>query len=152
AGSVEKALPYYEQALAMTRRLYPQSKYPDGHADLARSLNSMGSVLRATGSAKKALPFYGQALAMQRALYPKSAYPDGHPDLASRLNNIGCALRAIGAAAKALPFYELGLAMTRTLGQRLLLTFSETDALAYVQAQPRTRDGYLSAAVQLPGT
>ena len=34
AGSAEKALPFYEQALAMYRALYPAAKYPDGHPHL----------------------------------------------------------------------------------------------------------------------
>ena len=52
----------------MQRRLYPASKYPGGHPDLARSLANVGVVLLAAGSAEKALPFYEQALAMQRTL------------------------------------------------------------------------------------
>src|SRR5262249_34714929 len=119
--------------------------------DLAPSLNNMGAVLEASGSAEKALPFLEQALAMRRTLYPESKYPGGHPDLARSLNNLGFVLQASGSAEKPLPFFEPALAMQRKFGQRLLLTSSEEVALAYVQAQPRTRDLSLSAAMQLPG-
>src|SRR5262249_40005277 len=78
-GSAEKALPFYEQALAMRRRLYPEAKYPDGHPELAASLDRMGSVLHSAGSAEKALPFYERALAMHRRLYPHAKNPDPHP-------------------------------------------------------------------------
>src|SRR6202035_1578484 len=59
------------------RKLYPSSKYPDGHADLAQSLNNLGFVLKAIGQADKALTFYQQGLDMTRQLYPASKYPDG---------------------------------------------------------------------------
>jgi CHAT domain-containing protein len=152
AGSAEKALPFFEQALAMYRRLYPEAKYPDGHPELAQSLENMGGVLWSAGWAEKALPFFEQGLAMYRRLYPEAKYPDGHPHLAQSLNNMGFVLRSAGSAEKALAFFEQALAMRRALDRRLLLTSAEADALSYVQTQPLTRDGYLSAAVLLPGT
>src|SRR5687767_9632975 len=67
-GPAEKALPYYEQCLAMNRKLFPEAKYPDGHPHIASSLNNMGGVLEAMGQAEKALPYREHALAMQRRL------------------------------------------------------------------------------------
>jgi CHAT domain-containing protein len=152
AGSADKAVPFYEEALAMYRTLYPASKYPDGHPDLAESLNNLGYALDAVGSVEKATTLFEQSLSMHRKLYPASRYPNGHPDLARSLNNMGAVLYAAGSAEKALPLCEQALAMHRRLAQQLLLTSSEDGALAYLQAQPRTRDGYLSAASRLPGT
>src|SRR5262249_15537555 len=41
------ALKEAQQVLTINRRLYPESKYPDGHRDLATSLNNLGFVLQA---------------------------------------------------------------------------------------------------------
>jgi hypothetical protein len=42
-GEYGRAEPFCRDALAMYRKLYPKGKYPDGHPDLARSLNNLGS-------------------------------------------------------------------------------------------------------------
>ena len=46
----------------------PASKYPDGHAQLATSLNNLGYLLQAMGQAEKALPFLEQSLAAMAAV------------------------------------------------------------------------------------
>jgi CHAT domain-containing protein/tetratricopeptide (TPR) repeat protein len=148
--SADRALPFCEEALAMQRTLYPEAQYPNGHPHLAQSLTNVGVVLWATGAADRALPFYEQALAMRRRLYPEAHFPGGHPELARSLDNMGAVLREAGLPEKALPFCEQALAMKRTLGQRLLLTSAEADALAYVEAQPLTCDSFLSVTLRLP--
>lgn len=151
-GQTQKALACYEQSLAMMRKLFPESTYPDGHPNLAHSLNSLGFALEAMGQAEQALPCFEQSLAMMRRLFPESMYPDGHPALATSLDNLAFALQATGQAEKALPHMKHALAMRRSLGRRLIMTASEAEALAFVQAQPPTRDGYLSLTLQLPDT
>jgi CHAT domain-containing protein len=151
-GQAAKALPYFEQAVAMRQKLYPAARYPDGHPDLAQSLNNLGFGLQAMGLAAKALPYYEQSLAMRQDLYPAARYPVGHPDLATSLDNRGALLLALGQAPKALPYVEQALAMKQKLGWQILDTASEAEALAYVQAQPLTRDGFLSLTTKLPGT
>ena len=73
----------------MHKRLYPPEKYPDGHPDLAGSLNNLGAAedrgrVRQGGAATTATPW-----TCARRLYPPEKYPDGHPDLARSLNNLG---------------------------------------------------------------
>src|SRR5262249_35714747 len=63
-GQLAQALPLAEQALALRRQLYPTERYPHGHADLARSLNNLGSLLEARRELAQAERFYRQALAM----------------------------------------------------------------------------------------
>jgi CHAT domain-containing protein/Tfp pilus assembly protein PilF len=114
-GQPAKALPHYEQALAMNKKLYPKKRFPKGHPELAHSLNNLGGVREALGQPAKALPHYEQALAMRQKLYPKERFPDGHPQLAHSLNNLGGVLRALGQPAKALLHYEQALAMFQKL-------------------------------------
>ena len=72
----------------MRQALYPKERYPQGHPDLADSLNNLGSLLRPRGpTARRGAT--ERALAMSQALYPKERYPQGHPDLATSLNNLG---------------------------------------------------------------
>ena len=101
-GESGKALTYYQQALAMYRKLYPKERFKDGHPDLATSLNNMGAVLESLRQAGKALIYYEQALAMRQKLYPKERFPDGHPDLVESLNNMGYVLKSLGESGKAL--------------------------------------------------
>jgi hypothetical protein len=50
----------------VSQKLYPASRFKDGHPDLALSLINMGAVLDALGEAARALPYYQKALAMYR--------------------------------------------------------------------------------------
>jgi tetratricopeptide (TPR) repeat protein len=134
----------------MRHTLYPPGKYPDGHPELATSLNNVGFVLRARGEYGLAEPFFSDALAMRQQLYPKEKYPDGHPDLAQSLNNVGFLLEARGEYGRAEPFYQGALAMT----QRLIASFAdasaEAEALNLLRVQlPQARDFYLSASANL---
>jgi CHAT domain-containing protein/Tfp pilus assembly protein PilF len=115
AGRYAEATKLAEQALAMSRKLYPTDKYPAGHRDLAGSLNNLGVLLRDGGRADEALGYHEQALAMLRALYPADKYPAGHPDLASSLNNRGNLLHSLGRYDEALQSFEQALAMRRKL-------------------------------------
>ena len=63
----------------MYQKLYPKDSYPQGHPDLATSLNNLGFLLQAQGEYGKAEPFFRQALAMYQKLYPKEKYPAGPP-------------------------------------------------------------------------
>ena len=56
-GDYAGARPYYEQALAMSRQLYPAERYPPGHPDLALSLNNLGYLLQAQGEYGRAGPY-----------------------------------------------------------------------------------------------
>ena len=47
----------------MRQRLYPESKYPQGHPHLAHNLNNLGALLNAQGKYGEARKFFEQALA-----------------------------------------------------------------------------------------
>jgi CHAT domain-containing protein len=148
-GRPEPALGYYEQALAMYRRLYPEAKYPAGHPHLARSLNNLGGVLQAMGRPEPALGYYEQALAMRRRLYPEAKYPAGHPHLARSLGNVGFVLQAMGRSEAALGYQEQAVAMSSRLAHELGGSATESEALAFQRSLPRALDGFLSISQAL---
>ena len=51
----------------MYRRLYPSEKCPDGHPELAVSLNNLGVLLDARGEYSKAELYYREALDVRNA-------------------------------------------------------------------------------------
>ena len=99
-GLVRRARVYFERALAMCESLYPKARYPQGHPDLAISLNNLGALLQAQGSYGEARGYFERALAMHQSLYPKDRYPQGHPDLAISLNNLGSCSRPRARTAR----------------------------------------------------
>src|SRR5689334_17612780 len=53
-GKPAEAVAKLRTTLEIVQKLYPTSKYPDGHPDLATGLNNMGVMLHAAGSADEA--------------------------------------------------------------------------------------------------
>jgi CHAT domain-containing protein/Tfp pilus assembly protein PilF len=115
SGNYSEARKLLEEVLAIRQQLYSKEEFPNGHPDLAQSLNNLGGLLRVQGEYAKALPHLEKALAMCERLYPKDEYPQGHPDLARSLNNLGLVLQDQGEYAKSLPYYEKALAVMEKL-------------------------------------
>src|SRR5262245_61529771 len=88
-GDYGKAGELFREALELRRTLYPKDKYPQGHADLAYSLNNLGLLHWAAGAHAQAEAAYREALEMYRALYSKEKFPQGQPDLANTVSNLG---------------------------------------------------------------
>src|SRR5262249_1372747 len=63
-GEPEGATPAPREALALRRKLFTPERYPEGHPDLATSLNNLGFVLQARGEYGRAEPLYQEVLAM----------------------------------------------------------------------------------------
>jgi tetratricopeptide (TPR) repeat protein/CHAT domain-containing protein len=115
AGRYAKATDLFEQSLAIQQKLYPKEQYPQGHPDLARSLNNLGDLLQDQGEYGRALPYFQQALAMYQKLHPKEQYPQGHPNLARSLNNLGGLLLNQGEYGRAFTYYQQSLAIMQQL-------------------------------------
>src|SRR5262249_49631545 len=96
SGDLTTAVEQIRKSVQLFERLYPKTDYPQGHADLAASLNNLGLLLKWQGDYGGARGYYERALAMRQALYPEDRYPRGHPDLATSLNNLGLLLEARG--------------------------------------------------------
>src|SRR5262249_33968960 len=115
SGNLPQAVQLARETLEIWERLYPAKDYPDGHLDLARSLNNVGGFLQALGEPAKALPYHEKALAMCERLYPPDNFKDDHGERARSLSNLGIVLRELRQPAKALPHYEKALAMCERL-------------------------------------
>jgi CHAT domain-containing protein len=114
-GRPAEGIVLVQQALEIRQKIYPTSKYPDGHPDLGSTYAWMGSILKEMGHAEKAVDYYQLALDMNRKLFPVSKYPNGHEDLTASLSGMGFMLHTMGQAEKALPFYGESLEMCRKL-------------------------------------
>ena len=103
-GQYDKALEFYEQALARTQAGRDQEFE-------ATVLNNMGNVQRLLGHHDKALDLHTRALAASRASGSK-------PNEARSLNTIGLTYYALGEYRKALDYHREALAIRRQLADR----------------------------------
>ena len=114
-GEHDKAIAALNQALKIQQTLYNKTKYPDGHHNLATTLNDSGVIRYKAGRTRQAIKFFQQAVAMRRKLHPEKTHPNGHVDLLTALANLGDALEKDGRAHQGLPLIEEALAMARKL-------------------------------------
>ena len=114
-GRYEEALRCWEQTLAKAEQLYSKDRYPQGHLELAASVNNLGHILLDRGELVKAEAYYRQAHEMRQKLFPADKYPQGHFSMHASLASLGNLHRARGELAKAEPYYRQALAM----GQKL---------------------------------
>ncbi len=103
-GQVEKAISFYEQALAISREI------GDRHGEGAE-LGNLGLAYSALGQVEKAISFYEQALAISREVGDRRG--EGN-----HLGNLGNAYRALGQVEKAIEYYEQALTISREIGDR----------------------------------
>jgi hypothetical protein len=78
---LSEALEKLKTALAVREQLYPPGRFPDGHIDLATSLNNLAFVLTTLGRPSEALVYDERALAMREKLYPPRSFPTATPSL-----------------------------------------------------------------------
>jgi tetratricopeptide (TPR) repeat protein/CHAT domain-containing protein len=114
-GALGDALEKSREGLGILERLYPERAFPQGHPDLARSLNEMGFLLKAQGAYGEARGYLERGLRMQQSLYPEAAYSRGHPNLATSLGNLGQLLQAQAAYGAAREYLERAVAMQEAL-------------------------------------
>ncbi len=111
AGKRVEATRTLQEALEVARRLYPVTEFPDGHPDLAASLNTRGYLFQVQGKDAEAEPLFREALAMRRRLFPDQ----DHPDVAISLTNLAFLLKTRRQSAGAEPLFREALAMRRRL-------------------------------------
>jgi tetratricopeptide (TPR) repeat protein len=97
-----EAEPLYRRALAID-----EASYGSDHPSVARDLNNLAELLRATNRLSEAEPLYRRALAIDEASYG----PD-HPSVAIRLNNLALLLRATNRLSEAEPLFRRALAIS----------------------------------------
>jgi CHAT domain-containing protein/tetratricopeptide (TPR) repeat protein len=110
-GKLADAETFLRHALYMREKLYPKDKFPNGHPDLAESLEGLAYVMCARpGKLDAAEAFFRQALTMRERL----ARGD-RPETAACYAGLGWVLRAEGQLGKAEPFLRMALDMRRRL-------------------------------------
>src|SRR4051794_39011666 len=65
-GKRAEAAKAWEEALAVARRLYPRTEFPEGHPKLATSVNNLASLYKAQGKLRAAEPLYKEGLALSK--------------------------------------------------------------------------------------
>ena len=80
--------------------------YPQGHPDLATSLNNLGALLECQGEYDTARGYFQQALAICQQLYSDDQHPQVRADLPVRLRKLGFLLESEGEYGAARGFSE----------------------------------------------
>jgi len=106
-GHLVEATEWREKGLAAARQLYPPAEFPDGHPNLALSLNELGFMFQARAKYAEAEPPFREALEMRRRLYRGQ----DHSALALSLNNLAYVLQVRGQYGEAEPLFRDALEM-----------------------------------------
>jgi CHAT domain-containing protein len=164
AHDFARARELFSQALEMGRSLYPKSDFPNGHPELAASMQNLAVMRLVMGEYAEAEQLLREALRMNRALYSKTKYPRGHPFLAANVNWLAELYVGLGDYSEAEPFARETLAMYRALypkedfphGHDLLhqaitgLALIYREAGDYGKAEPLLREALDTARAQYP--
>jgi tetratricopeptide (TPR) repeat protein len=145
-GEHQKAIGYYEQALAIDRAVYG-----DQHPNVATRLNNLGSAWNALGEPQKAIGYYVQALGIL-----KQVYGEQHPNVASSLNNLGSAWNGLGEPQKAIGYYEQALAIWKQVyGEQhpnVAVTLNNLGLAWDALGEPQKAIGYYKQALAINRT
>ena len=106
AQQYDKALPYYDQALAMNRKLLGEE-----HPTVGTTLNNIGLLYYNSAHYDKAARYFADAIAIAR-----KAYGDTHPTTATEMLNLANAYENLGEKKKAIAAYRQALAACQALG------------------------------------
>ena len=107
-GEFAAAIPIAEKALDLANSLHPE-----GHPDVATSLNNLTLLYDSQGRYEAAEPLYLQALEMRKRILGED-----HPSMATSLNNLALLYDSQGRYEQAEPLYVQALEMNkRILGE-----------------------------------
>ncbi|XP_019647130.1 PREDICTED: uncharacterized protein LOC109487564 [Branchiostoma belcheri] len=81
-------------------------------ADIASSLNNIGTCWSYLGDQMKAISYLEKSMRMRKAIYGETT---PHPDIASSLHNIGACWNGLGDQMKATSYYEQSLKMMKAI-------------------------------------
>ncbi len=103
-GQVEKAIQYYEKALAIAQEI--GDRRGEGNR-----LGNLGNAYRNLGQVEKAIQYYEKALAIDKEIGDRRG--EGN-----RLGNLGNAYSDLGQVEKAIQYYEKALAIAQEIRDR----------------------------------
>jgi CHAT domain-containing protein/Tfp pilus assembly protein PilF len=118
AGKVPEAAQVFADALERFEALYPQARYPQGHADLATSLCNLAFLCKVQGKRARAETLYRRALRMYEGLYPPQRFPQGHTLLARTIADLALLHLEQREHAKAEPLLRRAVRMREALYPR----------------------------------
>ena len=110
SGKYAEATKTFEDALEMARRLYTRAAFPNGHGNLATTLNNVAFLYQIQGRYTDAEPLYREALATNQLFFKGD-----HPVVALSLNSLGRVCMAQGKYAEAERWFTAGLDMHKRL-------------------------------------
>ena len=99
-----------DEALRIARQLYPKAEFPDGHTDLAASLNNLGRLYQSQRKYADAEPLLKGALDMNKRLFAGD-----HRSVAASLINVGRLYQSQEKYADAETLYKGALDMNKRL-------------------------------------
>jgi CHAT domain-containing protein/tetratricopeptide (TPR) repeat protein len=105
------AIDSFEKGVKVARQLYNAVEFPDGHENLALSLNNLAFLYLSQGRYGDAEPLYKEALAMYKRLYKDK----DHTHLAVSLSNLANLYKDQVRYGDAEPLYKDALEMYRRL-------------------------------------
>jgi tetratricopeptide (TPR) repeat protein len=111
AGKSPDAITSFKESLKVARRLYNVSEFPDGHANLALSLNNLGGLYLILGKLDSVEPLVKEALEMYRRLYKG----EDDSEIALSLNNLASLYQHQGQLSDAEPLFKESLEMRKRL-------------------------------------
>jgi len=103
-GQVERAIEYFQQALAIAREI-------GDRRNEGNHLGNLGLAYRALGQVERAIEYHEAALAIAREIGDRRM--EGNA-----VGNLGNAYRALGQVERAIEYYEQALAIAREIGDR----------------------------------
>ncbi len=116
-GQAERAIDYYEQALAIAREIRATSaqrsaEWTDARCSEGNQLGNLGVAYAELGQVERAIECHEQALAIDREIGDRRG--EGN-----QLTSLGTAYRNLGQAERAIEYYEQALAIQREIGNRV---------------------------------
>ena len=111
AGKYTDAITSFEEGLKVARRLYNATEFPDGHTNLAVTLNGLAFLYKSQGKLVAAEPLYKDALEM----YKRLSKGQDHPNLVQSLNFLAALYMAQGKPNAAEPLFKDALEMQQRL-------------------------------------
>jgi tetratricopeptide (TPR) repeat protein len=103
-GQVERAIKYYEQALAISQEI-------GDRCNEGTWLGNLGNAYNVLGQVERAIEYYEQALAISQEIGDRRG--EG-----ADLGNLGVAYFALGQVERAIKYYEQALAISQEIGDR----------------------------------
>jgi CHAT domain-containing protein/Tfp pilus assembly protein PilF len=137
AKKTAEAVKAFESALEIARRLYYRLDYPQGHVNLAQTMNDLADQYETGGRLAEAEPLYRGALEQRRVLYKG----DRAATVVS-LNNLGLLYSAMGQLSDAEPHIRDAVEMLRriTPGDDAFVVTGLNNLASVYQAQGRYAD------------